>query len=292
MPGRFVGQRRALHARHTGDAAGALAVGNGRAEPPLCGRRGLLGLRADTLPRLQARRPQTVADIGLSLSGAISPIAAQAPSTVALAEAASHLQCRGFTAPPWDILVGGGGRPAQAQRGLWWAASHHRPAHSSRILRAPPCQCRCGGRLDPLGDHRAACPTAGVLGVRGAPLRAAARMCREAGARVATNVFLRDMNVGLPLAESRRIDVLANGLPLWHGAQVAVDTTLVCPLTRSGEPRQGAEREPGLALQTAANRKRRVVYQNFSPRGGANLQFWALRWAGESGRKRLDLSAS
>ena len=96
---------------------------------------------------------------------------------------------------------------------------------------------------------------------RGAPLeRAAARMCREAGARVATNVFLCDMNVGLPLADSRRIDVLANGLPLRQGAQVAADTTLVCPPTRSGEPRPGAEREPGLALQTAANRKRRAVY--------------------------------
>ena len=47
-----------------------------------------------------------------------------------------------------------------------------------------------------LGDHRAACPTAGVLGPRLAPLeRAAARVCREGDARVATNVFLRDMNV-------------------------------------------------------------------------------------------------
>ena len=127
-------------------------------------------------------------------------------------------------------------------------------AHSCR-------QCRCGGRLDPLGDHRAACPTAGVLGARGAPLeRAAARMCLEAGARVATNVLLRDVNVGLPLADSRRIEVLANGLPLWQGAEVAVDTTLVCPLTCSGETRPGTEREPGLALQTAANRKRRAVY--------------------------------
>ena len=52
-------------------------------------------------------------------------------------------------------------------------------------------------------------------------------MCREAGARVATNVFLQDMNMGLPLADSRRIEALANGLPLWQGAQVAVDTALV-----------------------------------------------------------------
>ena len=54
--------------------------------------------------------------------------------------------------------------------------------------------------LDALGDHRAPCPTAGVLGTRGAALeRAAARVCREAGARVATNVLLREMNVDVPL---------------------------------------------------------------------------------------------
>ena len=59
-----------------------------------------------------------------------------------------------------------------------------------RRLRLPlphtPARCRCGGTLDALGDHRAACPTAGVLGPRGVPLeKAAARVCREGGARQA-----------------------------------------------------------------------------------------------------------
>ena len=40
-----------------------------------------------------------------------------------------------------------------------------------------PRHCRCGGILDALGDHQAACPVACVLGLRGAPLeRAAARI--------------------------------------------------------------------------------------------------------------------
>ena len=92
--------------------------------------------------------------------------------------------------------------------------------------------CRCGGALDVCGDHHTACP--GVLGPRGVPLeRAAARVCREAGARVANNVLLREMNLDVPLA--RRIEVLANGLPLYQGAQVAVDTTL------SITPERGAE---------------------------------------------------
>ena len=48
-------------------------------------------------------------------------------------------------------------------------------------------QCRCRRALDLLGDHRAACPLpqAGILRSRGVALeRAAARICREAGARV------------------------------------------------------------------------------------------------------------
>ena len=64
---------------------------------------------------------------------------------------------------------------------------------------------------------------------------------------------------GLLLADSRRIELLANGLPLWQDSPVAI-TTLVCPLTRSEEPRPGAEHEPGLALQTSTNRKKRAVY--------------------------------
>ena len=67
-----------------------------------------------------------------------------------------------------------------------------------------------------------------VLRMCGAALeRVAARVFREASVRVATNVFLRDMNVDVPLDGGRRIEVLANGLPLWQGAQAAVDTTLV-----------------------------------------------------------------
>ena len=51
-----------------------------------------------------------------------------------------------------------------------------------RRLRLPlplePRACRCGGALDPLGDHRTACPTAGVLVRRAGSLeRAVARVC-------------------------------------------------------------------------------------------------------------------
>ena len=65
-----------------------------------------------------------------------------------------------------------------------------------------------------MGDHRTACPTAGVLSPRGTPLeRAAAQVCREAGARVASNVMLRDMNLDVPLADARRIELWPMAFP-------------------------------------------------------------------------------
>ena len=90
--------------------------------------------------------------------------------------------------------------------------------------------CRCGRQLDQFGHHRAACPEAGVLGKRGFPLEcAAAQVCREGGARVSTNVFVRDMDLAVHNAlDSRRLEVVADGLTLWRGAQL-IDTTMVSP---------------------------------------------------------------
>ena len=48
----------------------------------------------------------------------------------------------------------------------------------------------------------------GVLKRRSFPLeRAAARVCCEAGARVATDVFLRDLNLDVPLSDGPLIEV-------------------------------------------------------------------------------------
>ena len=72
-----------------------------------------------------------------------------------------------------------------------------------------PRHCHCRGQLDPWGDHRAACATAGVLPARAIPLeRALARVCREAGARVAQNVRLADMNLDASVQDARRIGMV------------------------------------------------------------------------------------
>ena len=46
----------------------------------------------------------------------------------------------------------------------------------------------------------------------------AERIFREAGARVRRNVLVRDLNVpGVHPGDERRIEVIAEGLPLYHG---------------------------------------------------------------------------
>ena len=71
--------------------------------------------------------------------------------------------------------------------------------------------------------HRASCSRAGVLGRRGFALESAvARVCREAGARVSVNVFLRDLDLPIGAMDQRRIEVIAEGLPVFHGAQLAI----------------------------------------------------------------------
>ena len=147
--------------------------------------------------------------------------------------------------------------------------------------------CRCGGELDILGDHRAACATAGVLVRRAVPVeRTVAQICREAGGRVATDVFLRDLNLGLPITDARRLEVVANGLPSFHGAQVAVDVTLVSPIQRDACPRPGAAAEPGLAIAQAEERKRNG---ELTPSSGTKLAagLWCSpsRW-GAAGARR------
>ena len=80
-------------------------------------------------------------------------------------------------------------------------------------------------------------------------------VCREARATV---VLVRDLNLDPVRQDDRRIEAIANGLPLWGGAQVAVDTTLVSPLTAAGPPRRVRGQTAGAALQAARRAKERT----------------------------------
>ena len=159
-------------------------------------------------------------------------------------------------------------------------------------LPAGPSHCQCRHALDVLGDHRTSFPSAGILRTRGGPLeRAIARICREAGGRVASNVRLVQMNLDLPVDDDRNIEVVANGLPLWHGAQVAVDATLVCPVGRDGLPRRNGDIVPGQALIDATATKHDTYQDSFLPDGVA-LSSLALKLAAAGVTKPWTLCAN
>ena len=101
--------------------------------------------------------------------------------------------------------------------------------------------CRCGCQIDQFGHHQAACARAGVLGRRGFALESTAgRICREAGGQVTSNVLIRDLDLPVPATDGRRLEVVVDGLPLFGGCQLAVDTTLVCALHCDGVVLQAA----------------------------------------------------
>ena len=147
--------------------------------------------------------------------------------------------------------------------------------------------CRCGRLLDNFGHHCASCAQVGVLGRRGFAIEsAAARICREAQGRVATNVLVRDLDIPVPVNDGRRLEVVVDGLPLFGGAQLAVDTTLVSMLHCDGSPHRGAADVDGAVLVAARRRKERTNPELVRPGRRARLVVLAGdvagRWSEEA----------
>ena len=103
-----------------------------------------------------------------------------------------------------------------------------------------------------------------------------------------SRVLLFRMNIDVPIADARQIEVVANGLPLWHGAQLAVDTTLVCPVRRDGRPRQHGDSRPGVALVTAARKKREQTYPELLAAGRCRLVVLGFEVGGRWSDEALD----
>ena len=57
--------------------------------------------------------------------------------------------------------------------------------------------------------------------------------------------------------DGRRLEVVVDGLPLWNGAQLAIDTTMVSPVRSDGIARAGTATINGKALDVARARKAR-----------------------------------
>ena len=124
-----------------------------------------------------------------------------------------------------------------------------------------------------------------VLGRRGFAVEsAAARVCREAGARVSLDVRVQDMDLARPDAlDSRRLEMVAD--PLFHAAQLAVDTTLVSALRRDGVPHSRAANH-GAVVDAARRRKERIYPELTGQFGRTRLVVLAgevaARWSEES----------
>ena len=136
------------------------------------------------------------------------------------------------------------------------------------------------------------------LGRRGFSLEsAAARVCREAGRRVTTNVRVQDMDL-LPLRhlDNRRLEVVVDGLPLFRGAQLAIDTTMVSAVRSDGTARRQCATTSGAALDQARRRQERTCPELAQPHGRARLVVLGCevggRWSEESRQFLAGLAAT
>ena len=100
-----------------------------------------------------------------------------------------------------------------------------------------------------------------VIGIQTPTEHCLQRVCREAGAVVQPNAYLRDMNIGVRSADARRIEVLASGLPCFGGAQLAVDITLRHYLTATGAARALANERGNRLLAEARHDKERTYHE-------------------------------
>ena len=72
-------------------------------------------------------------------------------------------------------------------------------------------------------------------------------------------MMIRDLDLTQPgVADARRLEVVADGLPLFGRAQLAVDATLVSALRSDGTARRRADQIDGVALMDARRRKERT----------------------------------
>ena len=70
-----------------------------------------------------------------------------------------------------------------------------------------------------------------------------------------TNVLLCDMNIAVAAGDQRQIEVLAQGLPMRFGAQLAVDVTLLSATTTCGHARARASHADGIVALGARRDK-------------------------------------
>ena len=93
------------------------------------------------------------------------------------------------------------------------------------------------------------------------------------------------------LRTTRRLEVVVDGLPLFGGVQLAVDTTLVSAVQGDGVPRRGAANRDGVALASAHRKKARTHPELVAAVLGLVWWYWPWRWAEDGPRRPARLSS-
>ena len=123
-------------------------------------------------------------------------------------------------------------------------------------LQVSEAHCECGLPLDVQLRHPRGLSTVRKVDVQSTGLlNGLARVCLEVGATVRFNAMLRDMNIAVAATDHRAIEVLASGLPLQHGVQLAVDITIPCAHTAQSRACPNAATTNGAVLQAASAEK-------------------------------------
>ena len=131
--------------------------------------------------------------------------------------------------------------------------------------------CRCGQPLDSSGHHRAACARAGVLGRRGFAVESvAARICREAGGRVTTNVLVRDMDLVRPDGPLSVRRGPAGCAPLWSAPST--------PTAMLGETQPG---EMEWIWKLHAGGRSALTRSSPSEEVGPGWSCWGWKWVAD-----------
>ena len=105
---------------------------------------------------------------------------------------------------------------------------------------------------------------------------------------VSTHIVTSQKSSVLPgtVHDARRLGV-CNGPPLWHGAQLAGDATLVSPVTRDGRLHDGADMPPGLGRPQCSEAQTTV----YVPQARPEPTLSPHRLRARSGRTLVSLSA-
>ncbi|CAJ1363830.1 unnamed protein product, partial [Effrenium voratum] len=165
--------------------------------------------------------------------------------------AGSHARPAVVAAPP----MGRRSKSTHASGAIWPEDGSVQPAQSSTTRYSLTLIQLLGPRCAGPGGSAAFTRTLLLRTLR-LPLPAAARVCREVAALLATDVFLHDLNLDVPLSDGRQIKVVA--MACRHLAAPTLMSRWYLPC--NGTELAGPALEPGKALREAEERKRRATY--------------------------------